>query len=212
MNGDHLSFLNIAVFFGSLVVSIVLHETMHAAVAYRLCDDLAKSRGRISFNPLDHIDPVLTIVMPLVFYLVSGSVILAAKPVPINASRLKGGDWGFALVAIAGPLTNFALALLAAVSLRLITPDSVFSTVVTQFGAINLSICAFNLLPIPPLDGSRVLYAVAPDFLRDLMRRFEQLGVMGVILIIVVAGPVVYPVIEEINSFLFSIISAISGI
>ncbi len=182
---------DIVVFISTLLVSIVLHEMMHAAVAYKLGDDLAHSEGRISLNPLNHIDPFLTILMPLLFYVTTGAFILAAKPVPINTSRIRGDEYGLALVGIAGPLTNFALAILGGVLLRFVSFGGVVEAVLMQFIVINVALCAFNLLPIPPLDGSRVLYAVAPDAVRAVMQRIEQFGLMVLLILIFVLGPVI---------------------
>lgn len=202
---------DITVFVGTLLVSIVLHEMMHAVVAHKLGDDLAHSQGRISFNPLNHIDPFLTVLMPLVFYVTTGALILAAKPVPINTSRLRGEEYGFALVGIAGPLTNLALAVLGGVVLRFISFGGVVEAVLLQFIVINVALCAFNLLPIPPLDGSRVLYAISPEPVRAVLQRFEQFGLMGLFLFIFVLGPFIYPVLRALNTALLGVVDAISG-
>lgn len=202
---------DVVVFIGTLVVSIVLHEMMHAAVALKLGDDLAHSQGRISFNPLQHIDPFLTVLMPLVFYVTTGALILAAKPVPINTSRIKGDEYGLALVGIAGPLTNLALAIFGGIVLRFVSFGGVVEAILLQFIIINIGLCAFNLLPIPPLDGSRVLYALSPDSVRSILRRFEQFGLFGLFIFIFVLGPVFYPLLRAINIALLGIVDAVSN-
>lgn len=206
-----LGFGNIAVFIGTLFVSIVLHEMMHAFVAYKLGDDLAHSEGRISLNPLNHIDPLLTIVMPLVFYITTGALVLAAKPVPINTSRIRGDEYGFALVGLAGPMTNLALALLGGGVIRLVSEGGVMEAILLQFIIINIGICAFNLLPIPPLDGSRVLYAFAPEPVRNVMRRIEQFGIFGLLLIIFLLAPVIYPFLDVLYDAFISLVNIVSG-
>ena len=172
--------------------SMVLHELAHGIVAYWLGDDTAKNDGRLSLNPLKHIDPVMTIILPLTLALVGGPIFGGAKPVPINTRKLKWGEWGFALVAIAGPLTNFILAfiffLIGHFSNTLMLSSSFLGIVTTAGMMINLGFMIFNLIPIPPLDGSRVLYALAPDGFRDMMQKFEQVGLVVVLALVWIFG------------------------
>ena len=107
-----------------------------------------------------------------------------AKPVPVNARNLKGKEWGMALVALAGPLTNFILAFIGFLVFRF----GGYSDIAVQFVWINLGFMIFNLLPIPPLDGSRVLYAIAPDGVRNFMASMETFGIMVVYLLILLGG------------------------
>ncbi len=202
----NFTYLQFAIFAGSLVISVVLHEMMHAVVAYRLGDDLAHSRGRISFNPLAHIDPFLTIILPIITLLLAGTPILAAKPVPINTSRIRGGADGFALVAIAGPATNFLLALIGGLILRIFGLGEMAQEILLLFIQVNISLCAFNLLPIPPLDGSRVLYAFAPESVRRVMMQFESYGLMGLVMILLVLGPVINPIVGAIYDLIARIV------
>jgi len=168
--------------------SMVLHEIAHGFVAYLLGDDTAKVNGRFSLNPLRHIDPFLTIIMPML--MVVGNIFGlglpifgGAKPVPVNTMRIKGGAWGLALVAIAGPLTNFILAFLFFIVV-ISTSGHVqsFSLLALQ---INLGFCVFNLIPIPPLDGSRILFALAPDGVRRFMMNLEKYGLMIVLVLLI---------------------------
>jgi len=190
-----------------IFISTAIHELMHAYVALKLGDDLAHSHGRISLNPLKHIDPFLTVVLPLVLLLLGMQPILAAKPVPINTARLRGGDMGLAAVGIAGPLTNLALACVAALFLRFATFDSglLLDFVVLAF-KINIGLFVFNMLPLPPLDGSRLLYAFAPEPVQRVMQQIESFGIVGIILVISLLSPVLGPVLLNIQTALANIL------
>ena len=168
------------VVFVIIIVSMVLHELAHGVVAYLLGDDTAKSEGRLSLNPLKHLDPVMSVIVPFLLYISGGVVFGGAKPVPINTRNLKGGAWGMALVGIAGPATNFILALLGfligiwtgnlvAENGVVYLANGVVSQIFAEVVMVNLGFMIFNLIPIPPLDGSRVLYAIMPDGVRDFM-------------------------------------------
>lgn len=199
MTGE--SILTLAIIFGVILFSMVLHELAHGLVAYWLGDDTAKDDGRLTLNPLKHLDPVLSILLPLLMFMSGGVVFGGAKPVPVDSRKLKWGPWGMALVAIAGPLTNFLLALLAFLIgywTGLITADGgalyytmasgIWGTIAAQMVMVNLGFGIFNLIPIPPLDGSRVLYAIAPDGVRNVMEGMERWGLV-LVLILVIAFP-----------------------
>ncbi len=175
-----------------ILVSVVLHELMHGVVAYLLGDTTAKDEGRLSLNPLKHIDPIISILVPLVMVIIGGPVFGGAKPVPVDSRRLKGGPWGMALVAIAGPLTNFLLALIAFMIGHFtggLYDHGVIGLIFTQCVYVNLGFFVFNILPLPPLDGSRVLYALAPDGVRMVMEQMERtFGVWIIFFLIFVAG------------------------
>ena len=176
-----------------VVVSVILHELAHGIVAYWLGDHTAKDAGRLTFNPIKHIDPYMSILVPVALYMLRAPVFGGAKPVPVNFRNLKWREWGMALVALAGPFTNFLLAfifflighfsgLLYGVGGEL--PAFIFS----EFVYINLGFMLFNLIPIPPLDGSRVLYAISPDSVRDLLTNLEHYGFIIVYLLIFLFG------------------------
>jgi len=185
----------ITIILGVIFISTALHELMHAYVALRLGDDLAHSRGRITLNPLKHIDPFLTVVLPLVLMALGSQPILAAKPVPINTSRLKWGDAGMAIVGLAGPLTNLVLACFGALVLNNVILTGLMLEITLYFFYINIGLFVFNMLPLPPLDGSRVLYAVAPEPVRNFMEQVEAYGVIVVILFVSVFYGVIGPII-----------------
>lgn len=168
-----------------ILSSMILHELAHGLVAYWLGDTTAKEDGRLTLNPLKHIDPYMSVVLPMVLYLIGAPVFGGAKPVPVNSHNLKGREWGMALVALAGPLTNFVLAFVGFLVFRFAGQSEIAWT----FVSINLGFMIFNLLPIPPLDGSRVLYALAPDGVREVMMRMENYGVFVIYgLILVLSG------------------------
>ncbi|MCA9331178.1 site-2 protease family protein [Candidatus Saccharibacteria bacterium] len=192
---DSLDPQTIAIVLGVIFVSTAVHEVMHAYVALRLGDDLAHSRGRITLNPLKHIDLFLTLILPLVLMLLGSTPILAAKPVPININRLRGREMGMALVGVAGPLTNLALACLTALVLRNVALMGISLEVAFYFFYINIGLFVFNMLPLPPLDGSRVLYAVAPEPVQRFMEQVESYGVVVIIIFVSLFYGVIGPLI-----------------
>lgn len=171
----------------SILVAMILHEAMHGYVAYWLGDTTAADQGRLTLNPLRSIDPIYTILMPIVFILIFHVPLIAAKPVPINTSRLKYGEYGMALVGLAGPATNLVLAVIGAVLFRTIGVHSTSSFVyyfLEIFTEVNAVVMIFNLIPIPPLDGSRVLYAFAPEGLKEIMAKIESMGFIVILIFI----------------------------
>lgn len=185
--------LSVVITLGVILISMVLHELAHGFVAYKLGDDTAKTDGRLTLNPLKHLDPIMSVALPLLLLLSGGPVFGGAKPVPVNSHKLKHGAWGMALVAIAGPLTNILLAFLGFLlgyftgAFSLAGLGTLWGRVIGSFVMINLGFGIFNLIPIPPLDGSRVLYAISPDPVRGLLEKIEPFGMM-IVLILVVAG------------------------
>lgn len=181
----------IAVVFVVSIFSVILHELMHGVTAYLLGDQTAKLSGRLTLNPLKHIDPVMSIIVPVCLALIGAPVFGGAKPVPINTRNLKGGEWGFALVAIAGPLTNIILSFiffLIGHFTGAFYGDS-FGGVICSTGMfLNMGFALFNIIPIPPLDGSRVLYALAPDGVKTFMQNMERYGLIVIYAMIFMLG------------------------
>lgn len=192
----------------SLVIAISIHEMMHALVAHKLGDPTASDHGRITLNPLAHIDPFLTIVLPSVLILFGLPPILAAKPVPFNPDLVKFEEFGAALVGIAGPLSNLALAFLTAGIFSIIEPayGTLLREFLLTFMQLNVALFIFNMLPIPPLDGSRLLYAFAPQPVQRVMMQIEQLGIVVLILILFMLLPVLRPIITELNTFFMGLL------
>lgn len=175
--------------------SMTLHEVMHGLVAYRLGDETARISGRLTLNPLKHIDPFLTIGLPLLIIVTNAltgvhtPVFGGAKPVPFNPARIDHDEWGIALMAAAGPLTNLILAFISFGILVLSGGDTTLIGNIAGISAlVNLGFFAFNILPIPPLDGSRVMYALAPDVVRKGMDAIERYGLIFVFILVMFSG------------------------
>lgn len=180
--------LSLAVVIGCLLVAMTVHEFMHAFVGYKLGDTTAKDEGRISLNPLRHIDPVMTVLLPAFTWVFLHVFFMAAKPVPFNPLRVKYNEYGAALIAAAGPLSNLALAVVSSFVLRSVPPDAFVETLLTIFMTLNVALFVFNMIPIPPLDGSRVLYAFAPRSVQDFMERVEPYGFFIIIALVLLGG------------------------
>lgn len=153
-----------------VIAGIVVHESAHALAAYALGDKTARSRGRVSLNPLNHIDPFGTVLLPLLLILAGGPVFAFAKPVPVYLGNLKHPKRDEILVSLAGPASNIALAVIGALALRALAgdPQALYAAIgadgfnlllsfLITFMSVNLSLAFFNLIPLPPLDGSSVL-------------------------------------------------------
>ncbi len=164
-----------------LIFSAILHEIMHGWVAYKLGDNTAKHMGRLTLNPLPHIDPVMSIIIPFILVFFHSPIIFgAAKPVPVNPYNLHDGKKDYALVALAGPLTNLILAVISALILHILPYDNPISYVLSLVVFYNLVLTFINLVPIPPLDGSRVVSFFLPD---DLARTYLSIESYGFILL-----------------------------
>lgn len=186
----------------ALVIAISLHEMMHSVVGYWLGDTTAMEHGRISLNPLRHIDPVTTVGLPLLLVALGLPPFAAAKPVPINMYRLKYEEFGMALVGLAGPLTNFLLAILAGVLLRVTGTEGWLGQFLLINVAINLGLAVFNMIPFPPLDGSRVLYALAPEPIQKVMMQIERMGFSAIIFFMFIIFPFIGPAIVRVQDVL----------
>ena len=189
-----VSVVSIIMIFAIILLSMTVHEAMHAFMGYFLGDNTAKIEGRLTLNPLKHIDPFMTILLPLTMALLGGPVFGGAKPVPFNPNRVRYGEWGAAMVALAGPLTNLFIAffafgigvLMGVVSNGGLVASSFLGSVIVMTVSVNLGFFVFNMLPVPPLDGSRLLYALAPESARRLMEQIEQYGTLVVFLLVVI--------------------------
>ncbi|HLC91496.1 MAG TPA: site-2 protease family protein [Candidatus Saccharimonadales bacterium] len=186
--------------FVCLVIAITLHEAMHAFTGHWLGDDTAQREGRISLNPLRHVDLFGTIILPFITLVLFRFPLLAAKPVPFNPNRVKYEEFGAALVGVAGPLTNLFLACVGAGVVHLtlgIFAVGVLDALVI-FVQLNIALFVFNMIPIPPLDGSRLLYAFAPEPLQDVMAQLENYGFF-IIIGLLVAVPAFSELLISLN-------------
>lgn len=191
----------------ALVFSITIHEAMHAFTGHWLGDDTAEREGRISLNPLRHIDPFMTIFLPFITLLIFSTPLLAAKPVPFNPNRVRFEEFGAALVGVAGPLTNLLLAVASAGLLNLFggSLGKLGVDALMVFAIINVALFVFNMIPIPPLDGSRLLYAFAPEPVQRFMASMEQLGIF-IIFALVLAVPAFGDLLVNLNSRLLDLL------
>lgn len=169
-----------------IIYSAILHEIAHGLVAYRLGDPTAKLLGRLTLNPIKHIDPFMSIIFPLLLLLSSSPILFGgAKPVPIDPFNFKEGRKDLAISALAGPLTNLFLAVLAGLIIHTVYPQTAFwevassgiiGFILTQIVNINLLLAIFNLIPIPPLDGSKVFAMLLPKKEASTYLALESIG------------------------------------
>ncbi|MFH1608521.1 MAG: site-2 protease family protein [Patescibacteria group bacterium] len=162
-----------------LIMSVVIHEISHGYVAEYFGDKTARNAGRLTLNPIKHLDLVGSVIVPLVLYFSSGFVFGWAKPVPYNPNNLRNRKWGEIAVAGAGILANISIAIIFGMILRFSSSFSVpegFGTIISLIVIINLALALFNLVPIPPLDGSKVLFNLLPEscyILIELLQRYS---------------------------------------
>jgi Zn-dependent protease len=201
-----LSLGEIAIVVACMLVSLSFHEAMHAFTAHLLGDRTAQEQGRLTLNPLKHVDVATTIVLPGVLMLLHLPPFFIAKPVPFDPHQVRHNEYGAALVALAGPFTNFLLAVLGALILRfgggLISAD--FAHILTTFMQVNILFFVFNMIPFPPLDGSRLLYAFAPEPLQRLMFQVESAGFMPIVIFILLIFPFISPLVGNIEVGIFN--------
>ncbi len=184
-------------FFIIVILSAIIHEYSHGWVAEQLGDPTARLAGRLTLNPIAHIDPIGTILVPLILVMLPGGFIFGwAKPVPFNPLNLRDKRWGPALVALAGPASNLLIALSLAIVIRLLGPGS-FASFLALIVYINILLAVFNLVPIPPLDGSKVLYALLPNTPSwwRFKLQLEQYGMILVIMFIFIGWQLITPII-----------------
>lgn len=203
-----LQVTSIVLFILALLLAMSFHEATHAFVAHWLGDTTAKEEGRLTLNPLKHIDLMTTILLPTVLILVGLPPILAAKPVPFNPARVKYDEFGAAMIGIAGPVSNLLLAFVAGFVVRFsgITFTGMAGEFIFLFISINIGLFLFNMLPIPPLDGSRLIYAFAPESVQRVMYGIERAGLFVALMILFLLLPVLRPILNNGFQFFYSLI------
>ena len=211
MHVDHVT----VVFFVALIVAIILHEISHGVIALILGDDTAKRAGRLTLNPIPHIDPFGSIVLPVFGALAGVPVIGWAKPVPVNPARLRNGRRDMLAVSLAGPGTNFALAAIAAVIARtqfhyngsdLVADLPLRVLAPFLFAEVNLFLGVFNFLPIPPLDGAALIERVLPRGWLAGWDRFRPYGILVLFLLAIrtnLLGRLFQPFLDHLEHFVF---------
>jgi Zn-dependent protease len=192
LSADYSGYLQIfAIIAIPIILAITLHEAAHGWVAWKCGDDTAHRLGRVSFNPLRHIDPFGTIILPAILVFTTGFMFGYAKPVPVNFRRLRSPRRDMVLVAAAGPATNLILAITSAIALRLVpeTNTTTSAVLIEMFKYsiyFNVILAIFNMIPLPPLDGGRVAVGLLPYPLSMYLARLERYGI--VILLTVLIG------------------------
>jgi Zn-dependent protease len=210
-----------------LVIAITFHEAAHGFVAHRLGDNTAYDLGRVSFNPLRHIDPFGTLIMPAILLMSHSPFLFGyAKPVPVNFRALRSPRIDMVLVAIAGPATNIALALVAAAAFHAVDflPENAAQWVADNLKnalVINVILAIFNMLPIPPLDGGRVAVGLLPRVLALPLSRLEPFGMLiliGVLILLPLAGSqfglnldVISAILHTVTGFVLRLILIVTG-
>jgi len=185
-----------------LLMSVVIHEFAHGWMAFRLGDTTAKNYGRLTLNPIKHLDLWGSLVVPFMIFVFSGgSAIFGwAKPVPFNPNNLRDQKYGIAKVAIAGPSANLLIALIFGLILRFNQSELFISSGMAQIFSLtiflNILLAVFNLIPLPPLDGSKILFTFLPDSLRDVRIFLEQYGMFVLLFFIFFAFEWVLPIIR----------------
>jgi Zn-dependent protease len=203
-----VSLLEIAIIFICILLSMSFHEAMHAFVGHSLGDTTARDEGRLTLNPLKHIDIITTVLLPLVLLLLGMRPFFAAKPVPFNPERVKYDEFGAAMIAVSGPLSNLLLAVVGANIVRLmdLDPGSLVRTVLLLFVQVNIGFFVFNMIPFPPLDGSRALYAVAPEPLQAFMRQIEAYGFSGILVFMFLLYPFLSPLVGSVTGSIYNLL------
>ncbi|MFV2056980.1 MAG: site-2 protease family protein [Thiohalomonadales bacterium] len=205
----------IAVWSLPILLAITVHEFAHGWVALKLGDQTAKMLGRLTLNPLKHIDPIGTVVVPVALLLIGGFIFGWAKPVPIGWKNLKNPKRDIALVALAGPMANLFMAILWAlvwrIGVELTATTSWLGMPLAYMGAagvmINTILLVLNLLPLPPLDGGRILTSLLPNRLSDKVDRLEPYGLVILLVLMFTGylGMVLYPAIGFVQTGIFSL-------
>lgn len=189
-----------------LIMSVVIHEVSHGYAASYLGDQTARWQGRLTLNPLKHLDPIGSFLVPLITSLAPGNFMFGwAKPVPYNPYNLRPGRWSEAIVAGAGPLSNLSIALIFSLVLRFAGDmlNQQALEILAVIVLINIVLAVFNLVPIPPLDGSKLLFALFPEKLYILRDFYEKYGMILLLFFIFFLWQYLFPVVV----FIFSLMT-----
>jgi Zn-dependent protease len=192
-----------------LIMSVVIHEVAHGLAARYYGDHTAEYEGRLTLNPVKHLDPIGSLLVPFILFLTNAGVVFGwAKPVPYNPYNLRPGRWPEAAVAAAGPASNLVLAAIFAICFRLGLASGfspAYLHITALIVSINLLLMIFNLMPIPPLDGSKLLFAIFPENIYRLRNFFERYGLILVLAFIFFAWQFISPVVGILLRFFLGV-------
>jgi Zn-dependent protease len=192
-----------------LLMSVVIHEVSHGYMALLYGDRTAKDSGRLTLNPIAHLDPIGSVILPVLIYFSTGFTFGWAKPVPYNPENLRDEKWGSIAVAAAGVGANFIIALVFGLILRFsanMGAPQDFLAIVSSIVIINLSLAIFNLVPIPPLDGSKILFPLLPRTFYEIISFIEQYSIIILLIFIFFLSDYLFPIM----SFLFKLLTGFS--
>jgi Zn-dependent protease len=197
-------------FIAILIMSVIIHEISHGYVAYMLGDPTAKLAGRLTLNPVSHIDPLGSIIVPTLMALSGTGIIFGwAKPVPYNPYNLKNQRWGTALVGAAGALSNLFIALVFGTLMRfsdVLSLSGPFLQILSMIVILNIVLAVFNLIPIPPLDGSKVLFSLLPIKFHYIQEFLEKYWMFLIFILIFYASDIIFPMVI----WIFKVLTGIS--
>jgi Zn-dependent protease len=211
----NIDIVGIILRFALLIPAIVFHEVAHGYAALALGDTTAKDQGRLSLNPIAHIDPWGTILLPLLMTAMFGAGFGYAKPVPVNPYRFRGDRRvGMFLTGIAGPTANLVMATIAGIIVRILGVDNIIGTGAYLFALVNLVLLFFNLIPLPPLDGSRVLPLILPQSAMNAYHQWERYGFIILIAILWIVPAVFHfdPFTAYFKATVFPILTLLTGV
>ena len=192
-----------------LIMSIVIHEVSHGFMAEYFGDNTARDAGRLTLNPISHLDIFGSILLPAVLVLTRAPFMFGwAKPVPYNPNNLTNGKWGTIAIAAAGVLANFLIAIIFGIIIRVasgVTLQPSFYFITSAIVIVNLALAIFNLVPIPPLDGSKILFSLLPESISSVIFRYEQYALILLLVFIIYFSSYLFPIL----AFLFRLITGI---
>lgn len=192
-----------------LILSVVIHEVAHGYAALVLGDVTAKYAGRLTMNPIKHIDPFGSVIFPFLMAMIAPNFVFGwAKPVPYNPYNLRNKRWGELLVAIAGPISNILLAILMGIVVRfgpMLGLPGAFYELAGLTVIINIYLAVFNMMPIPPLDGSKVLFALFPESADTLRNALERYGIFFLLVFIFFLSSILSPIVEVLAKLILGI-------
>jgi Zn-dependent protease len=192
-----MDFIPALFYFLVIIPSAIMHEYAHGWMADRLGDPTARYAGRLSLDPRVHIDPIGSLLLPLLLFFGTGGrfMFAYAKPVPFNPNNLRDQRWGPVYVALAGPFVNLFIALVVGLLIQIL-PESTFSGLLYIIVLANVLLAVFNCVPIPPLDGSKVLYAFLPASMENFKIALERFGFVLVLIFVFYFSHVINPIVD----------------